>query len=113
MPAIDNGLTSSQLAVVGMIVAMALLEVVLLAGPAFAVGARRQERSLALIASTGGTPRDVRRVVLASGVVLGLAAALIGALGGIGVAWLAQPFVQRVSREPFGPFQVVCRDVAG
>jgi putative ABC transport system permease protein len=112
MRASSNGLTSSQLAVVGMIVAMALLEVVLLAGPAFAVGARRQERSLALIASTGGTPRDVGRVVLASGVVLGLAAAMIGALGGIGVAWLAEPFVQRVSSRPFGPFEVAWRDVA-
>ena len=46
---------------------MALLEVVLLAGPAFAVGARRQSRTLALIAATGGTPRQARRVVLASG----------------------------------------------
>jgi putative ABC transport system permease protein len=107
----STGLTSSQLAVLAMIVAMALLEVVLLAGPAFAVGARRQERSLALVASTGGTPRDVRRVVLASGVVLGLAAAAIGAVCGIGIAWLTQPFVQRVSSQPFGPFQVAWRDV--
>jgi putative ABC transport system permease protein len=109
----SNGLTSSQLAVIAMIVAMALLEVVLLAGPAFAVGARRQERSLALVASTGGTPRDVRRVVLASGVVLGLVAAVTGAVCGVGIAWLAEPFVQRVSSKPFGPFQVAWRDIIG
>ena len=61
-----------------------LLEVVLLAGPAFAVGARQQQRSLALMAASGGTPRQSRRVVLGrrvrprrrgrrcSGVVLGI-----------------------------------------
>jgi putative ABC transport system permease protein len=112
-PSTTNGLTSSQLAVLAMIVAMALLEVVLLAGPAFAVGARRQERSLALVASTGGTPRDVRRVVLASALVLGLTAAVVGAVGGIVIAWLAEPHVQQVSSEPFGPFQVAPLDVAG
>ena len=39
-----------------LIVVMALIEVVLLAGPAFAVAARRQSRTLALMAATGGTP---------------------------------------------------------
>ena len=52
-------------AVVVLVVVMALLEVVLLAGPAFAVGARRQARTLALMAATGGTPKQSRRVVLA------------------------------------------------
>ena len=41
---------------------MALIEVVLLAGPAFAVSARQQQRSLALMAATGGTPKQSRRV---------------------------------------------------
>ena len=43
---------------------MALLEVVLLAGPAFAVGARKQQRSLALMSAAGGTPIQSRRVVI-------------------------------------------------
>ena len=55
---------------------MALIEVVLLAGPAFAVGARRQSRSLALIAANGGTPVQSRRVVLGSAVVIGAVAAV-------------------------------------
>ncbi len=62
---------------------LGLLEVVLLVGPAFAVGARRSARSLALVAAAGGQPRDLRRIVLAGGVVAGLVAAIVGAaLGG-------------------------------
>ncbi len=46
----------ATIAVVALIVVMALLEVVLLAGPSFAVSARKLQRSLALMAATGGTP---------------------------------------------------------
>ena len=53
---------------------MALIEVVLLAGPAFAVGARRQSRTLALIAANGGTPTQSRRVILAAVVIGGSSA---------------------------------------
>ena len=58
-----------------LIAGLALLEIVLLAGPAFAVSARRRQRQLALVAANGGTPAHVRRIVLADGVVLGLVAA--------------------------------------
>ena len=85
---------------------MALLEVVLLAGPAFAVGARRQARTLALMAASGGTPRQARRVVLASGVVLGAVAALIGAVLGVLLGLALLPVVQRFSNEWFGPVDV-------
>ena len=50
--------TDTTIAVLGLIAVMALIEVVLLAGPAFAVSAREQQRSLALMAATGGTPRS-------------------------------------------------------
>src|SRR5262249_44774897 len=42
---------------------LALLEVVLLAGPAFAVSARRRQRQLALVAANGGTGAHIRRMV--------------------------------------------------
>jgi putative ABC transport system permease protein len=111
MPRSASGVGTAGVAILAMIVAMALLEVVLLAGPAFAVGVRRQQRSLALLAATGGEPPDIRRVVLASGVVLGAVSAVVGAAGGIAAAWLAEPAVQGFSSERFGPFQVVPRDV--
>ena len=72
----DNTAIYAVLALIGV---MALLEVVLLAGPAFAVGARRQSRSLALIAANGGTPSQSRRVVLGTAVVIGAVAGIVGA----------------------------------
>ncbi len=107
----DSGPDSTAVAVLALVVAMALLEVVLLAGPAFAVGARRQQRSLALIMATGGERRDVKRAVLAGGLVLGLVAAVIGAVGGVVAAWLTRPLVQGFSTEVLGPFEVSVRDV--
>ncbi|WP_107765969.1 FtsX-like permease family protein [Nocardioides terrigena] len=100
------------LAIIALVVTMALLEVVLLAGPAFAVSARRQARSLALMAATGGTPRQARRVVLASGIVLGSLAALAGAVLGVVVGWALLPLAQRWSGEWFGPLDVDWRIVA-
>ena len=102
----DTGTDSSYLAVLVLIVVMVLLEVVLLAGPAFAVGARRQSRNLALMAATGGTPVQARRTILASGLVLGGLGAALGVVAGIGVAAAAMPVFQRFSDTYFGPFEV-------
>ncbi|MFC4786047.1 FtsX-like permease family protein [Nocardioides sp. MAHUQ-72] len=102
----SGGPDEAVIAVTVLVVVMALIEVVLLAGPAFAVGARRQSRSLALMAAAGGTPPQARRVVLAGGVVLGGVAAVLGVVLGIGAAWLVMPVVQRYSNMWFGPFDV-------
>jgi putative ABC transport system permease protein len=64
------------------VVGFGLLEVVLLAGAAFAVGARRQVRELGLVAANGGTAKHVRRTVLAQGLALGLTGAVGGLLFG-------------------------------
>ncbi len=81
--------------VVGVIVAgLALLEIVLLAGPAFAVGARRRSRELALVAAAGGEPKQLRRIVLADGVVLGAVGAVAGLALGIVAALIARPFIE-------------------
>lgn len=65
---------------------LALLEVGLLAGAAFAVGARAQRRSLALLSATGAESSTLRSLVTASGVWLGLAGGVLGALVGTGAA---------------------------
>lgn len=101
-----GGIDDATLAGAILVVAMALLEVVLLAGPAFAVGARRQARSLALMAASGGTPAQARRVVLASGIVLGAVAAVVGVVAGIGLGIVLNPVVQRWSSTWFGPLEV-------
>jgi putative ABC transport system permease protein len=77
-----------------LVAGMGLLEIVLLAGPAFAVGARRRQRDLALVAAAGGTPAQVRRIVLADGVVLGAVAAGVGVALGVAAAWAGGPLIQ-------------------
>ncbi len=101
-----SGTDDAWVAVAGLVVMMALIEVVLLAGPAFAVGARRQSRNLALIAASGGTPRQSRRVILASALVLGSLGAALGVVLGLGAAAVALPVVQRFDGSWFGPFDV-------
>lgn len=102
----DSGGDTTLIAILALIGVMALLEVVLLAGPAFAVGARRQSRSLALIAANGGTPAQSRRVVLGSAVVIGLISAVLGIVLGIAAAAGVVPLLQRSADSWFGPFQV-------
>lgn len=111
----DPGFSSGQevtIATIGLIAVMAVLEVALLAGPAFAVGARRQRRSLALLAAGGGQPSHVRRVVLAQGLLVGVAAAAVGAPVGIAVAALARAPLSRWAGAQWGPFDVGWLDVA-
>lgn len=93
-------------AVIALIVVMALLEVVLLAGPAFAVGARRQARSLALMAASGATPAQARSVVLASGLVLGTVASALGLVLGVPLGIALLPLVQRFQGTWFGPLDI-------
>lgn len=86
-------------ALVTLVAGLGLLEVVLLAGTAFAVGARRQTRDLGMIAAQGGSPGDLRRVVLAQGLLLGLVGAAAGVAAGIGGVVAARPLLERVSNE--------------
>lgn len=90
----DSGPNLQELAYGVLIAGLGILEVVLLAGPAFTVGARRRQRQLALVAANGGTPAHIRRIVLADGIVLGLVAAGIGVLLGIAVAVAGRPLVE-------------------
>ncbi|MCR2812418.1 FtsX-like permease family protein [Microbacterium sp. zg.Y1084] len=62
--------------------------VVLLAGAAFSVSARRQQRALAVAASVGAGRGDVFRIVLLQGTVLGLVGGVIGSGLGIGLGIL-------------------------
>ncbi|HET9139941.1 ABC transporter permease [Actinophytocola sp.] len=81
--------------VLTLVAGFAMLEIILLAGPAFAVSARRRRRDLAMVAATGGTPAQVRRIMLADGLVLGSVAAVAGAGLGIAAAALALPLAEQ------------------
>jgi putative ABC transport system permease protein len=87
-------LDSQKLRLEVLIAGLALLEIVLMAGPAFAVSARRRQRQLALVAANGATPSQVRRIVLADGIVLGGLGAVVGIALGIVAAFVARPFIE-------------------
>ena len=84
-----------------------LLETTLLAGPAFAVSAARQRRSLALIASNGAERAQLRRYVLGQALLLGGLAALLGVplglAGGVGLIGLERRIEPSASVGPFDP----------
>ena len=104
---------ATVMAIVALIVTMVLLEVVLLAGPAFAVGARRQSRTMALMSASGGTPKQSRRLVLASAVVLGGLAAVAGAVLGVLVGLAILPLIQRYSGSWLGPIEIPWLHIVG
>ncbi len=81
-------------------------ETMLLAGPAFAVSAARQRRSLALLAGNGGTRTQVRRVVLGQAIVLGVGATLVAAALGVAAAGVGRAVAAVRSTAPVGPFEV-------
>jgi len=97
----------SEAGLLMLIAGLATLEIVLLAGPAFAVSARRRRRDLALVAAVGGTPAQVRRIVLADGVVLGAIAAGAGVLLGVAAAAGGRPWLEEhVTHVRSGPLRV-------
>jgi len=90
------------------------IETTLLAGPAFAVSAARQRRSLAIAASNGAEARQLRRYVLGQAVVLGVLSAAVAAVAGIlltlaGLRWWQAGHADFV----IGPFEVSWPRVAG
>jgi putative ABC transport system permease protein len=90
------------------------IETTLLAGPAFAVSAARQRRSLALAASNGAEARQLRRYVLGQAVVLGVVSATVAVVVGVlltfaGLSWWQAGHADFV----IGPFEVSWPRVIG
>jgi putative ABC transport system permease protein len=90
------------------------IETTLLAGPAFAVSAARQRRSLAIAASNGAEARQLRRYVLGQAVVLGVVSAAVAAVAGVlltlaGLTWWQAGHADFAT----GPFEVSWPRVGG
>ncbi|WP_129545466.1 ABC transporter permease family protein [Arthrobacter dokdonensis] len=89
-----QGMIAGYALVGALIGVLALLEVGLLAGAAFAVGARKQQRDLALLAASGAEGSMLRTTVTAGGLWMGLAGGASGAVLGT-VAAVATVLVMR------------------
>ncbi|MFF3865285.1 FtsX-like permease family protein [Micromonospora sp. NPDC001898] len=111
-PGVDAGMLNASVSAEDasnavLIGGLGLLEVVLLVGPAFAVGVRRRRRDLALVAVAGGDAAHLRRIVLADGVVLGCAGAAAGLALGVVAAIAARPLTEEyVFQARFGAYRV-------
>lgn len=77
-------------------IAVGFVQIVLLAGAAFAVSARRRQRELALLAAAGAEPGDLTRAVIAQALVLGGIGAASGCLTAYLATAVAQLFVAEV-----------------
>ena len=110
---LDVTATGSRTVIVATVAGMALLETALLAGPAFAVGARRSRRQLALLAAGGGDRSHVRGVVLGGGVVLGLTGAIGGVVIGTGLVALLRPWIEEAAGSRFAHFDVRPAELLG
>lgn len=76
-----------------------LFTTALLAGPAFAVSAIRQRRTLALSAANGASQAQLRRTMLAQAVVLGGVSTAIGIILGVATVAAARPRLARVDEQ--------------
>ncbi|MEP7191717.1 MAG: ABC transporter permease, partial [Actinomycetota bacterium] len=104
-----------QIDVVLLLAAIGLfIETTLLAGPAFAVSAARQRRSLALAASNGAEARQLRRYVLGQAVVLGVASAAVAIVAGVLLTLAGLTWWQAGHADfAIGPFEVSWPRVVG
>ncbi|MFD8753350.1 FtsX-like permease family protein [Kitasatospora sp. NPDC059577] len=109
----DSYFNRTSVVILATVAGMALLEIVLLAGPAFAVGARRSRRQLGLLAAAGGDRANVRAVVLGGGIVLGITGAAVGLALGVGLVALLRTQAEEYSGRRFGHFALQPLDLAG
>ncbi|MFF0446184.1 FtsX-like permease family protein [Streptomyces sp. NPDC004609] len=97
---------AAALAAVATVVGLAILEICLLAGPAFAVGARRSRRQLGLVGANGGDRKHIRAIVLAGGLVIGVAAAVIGTVLGLLLTIVLRPILEDYAGSRFGGLDI-------
>lgn len=81
------------------VVAIAMLQVALLAGVGFAVLGRRRSRQYGLLAATGATPRQIEQAAAASGLVTGVVGSAIGLGLGLTVVVIAVQGMEELVRH--------------
>lgn len=85
-PAAANGFSPALIALVVALFGLLFIGMIAVAG--FTVVAQRRLRALGMVSALGATQRDVRRVMVANGAVVGAVATLVGAVIGF-VLWFA------------------------
>ena len=102
--AANNPLNPETIVLALATVGMLLIALVAVGG--FTVLAQRRQRSLGMLGALGATDRNIRLVVRANGVLVGVVGALAGTVLGLAV-WLAyRPRLQSSAHHLIGPFQL-------
>jgi putative ABC transport system permease protein len=100
----SNVLNPETISIVLVTMVMLLIALVAIAG--FTVLAQRRLRSIGMLGALGATDQDLKLVVRANGVFVGLVGALSGLIIGL-VAWLAyRPTLERSAHHVVGVFQL-------
>ena len=89
-----------------MIGTLALAWTGVVAAATFAIGARSRLREVGLVAATGGTQRQVRRLLLADGLVLGFLGSVLGLVVGLVLAVPVVDFMARSAERDPGPLRI-------
>lgn len=92
--------------VAGTALTLVIIQLTLLAGPAFAVGVRQQRRALGQLVAAGADARSLRRVVLAQAGVVGLLGAGVGTLLGVTLALVLATVARDASPWAIGPLDI-------
>src|SRR5204863_9206816 len=99
-----NVINPDTISTAGLVVGMLLIALVAVGG--FTVLAQRRLRSLGMLATVGATDRNIRLVVRANGVLVGVVGALAGTVLGL-AAWLAyRPHLESSAHHVIGAFQL-------
>ncbi|WP_100445745.1 ABC transporter permease [Glycomyces xiaoerkulensis] len=93
-PQETGGPDADAVAIAALLVTLVVLEVVLLAGPAFAISVKQRAREFAIMSAAGASPAHLRRTVLAGGLLFGVVAAVIGIGLGLLIARAALPLFE-------------------
>ena len=92
---------------------LALVEAALIASAAFAVGIRRRQRELGLLAAVGASPRQLAGTVVAEAAILGLIASVVGVAVGLVGPLALTPFLDQLTERRNGPLVVDGLGLAG
>ncbi len=92
---------------------LGFVEAALVVAAAFAVGLRRRQREVGLLAATGAGAGDVVTAILVSAALLSLLGGGLGAVLGIGVAALLHPHLDAWTGRSIGPFELAVPQLVG
>ena len=96
-----------------LVTAVLLAEVALIAGAAYATGARRRLRELGLLGANGATTGHVRAAVVGEATVTGMVGGIVGVAAGVAALGFSRPVLQRFVNPLITRLELSATDLVG